>query len=126
MMQALKNNLGILNQTLFKPLQGNVLIVLVIALLTAGIMVKLYAGHTAPAMQIRARTVPRPEQPLNLNRASVEELCLLPGIGVVRARQIVKYRRHQGRFHAVDELKNIPGIGDKTIERLRPLLRISP
>jgi competence protein ComEA len=50
--------------------------------------------------------------PLDLNRASVEDLCLVPGIGESLAREIVTYRRRKSGFRSVEELKNVTGIGD--------------
>jgi competence protein ComEA len=50
--------------------------------------------------------------PLNLNRVSVEDLCLIPGIGEPLAREIVIYRDRRKGFRSVEELKNIKGIGD--------------
>jgi competence protein ComEA len=50
--------------------------------------------------------------PLNLNRVSVEDLCLIPGIGEPLAREIVTYRDRRKGFRSVEELKNIKGIGD--------------
>ena len=50
--------------------------------------------------------------PLNLNRVSVEDLCLIPGIGEPLAREIVTYRERRKGFRSVEELKNIKGIGD--------------
>lgn len=50
--------------------------------------------------------------PLNLNRVSVEDLCLIPGIGEPLARDIVIYRDRRKGFRSVEELKNIKGIGD--------------
>jgi competence protein ComEA len=50
--------------------------------------------------------------PLNLNRVSVEDLCLIPGIGEPLAREIVSYRDRRKGFRSVEELKNIKGIGD--------------
>ena len=50
--------------------------------------------------------------PLNLNRVSVEDLCLVPGIGEPLAREIVTYRDRRKGFRSVEELKNIKGIGD--------------
>jgi comEA protein len=126
MMQTLKREIGFLHQVLLKPLQGNLLIILVLSVLCAGFMIRLYSGHNAAAIRVSARAAARPEQPLNLNRASAEELCLLPGIGMVRATQIIEYRRQNGRFNSVDDLTDIPGIGPKTLDRLRPLLRIAP
>jgi competence protein ComEA len=50
--------------------------------------------------------------PLHLNRVSVEDLCLVPGIGEPLAREIVTYRDRRKGFRSVEELKNIKGIGD--------------
>lgn len=56
---------------------------------------------------------------LNINKASLEELQTLPGIGEVRAKSIIEYREAQGGFKSVEELGNISGIGAKTLEKLR-------
>ena len=50
--------------------------------------------------------------PLNLNRVSAEDLCLIPGIGEPLAREIVTYRDRRKGFRSVEELKNIKGIGE--------------
>jgi competence protein ComEA len=51
--------------------------------------------------------------PLDLNRVSVEDLCLVPGIGESLAREIVNYRRSKGGFRSLEELKNVTGIGEQ-------------
>jgi len=51
--------------------------------------------------------------PLDLNRASIEDLCLVPGIGESLARGIVTYRSRKGGFRSVEELKNVTGIGEQ-------------
>jgi competence ComEA-like helix-hairpin-helix protein len=61
---------------------------------------------------------------LDLNAASVAEFELLPGIGPSAAARIVAYREQIGGFHSVDELGGVKGIGTKTMERLRPLVRV--
>ncbi len=64
--------------------------------------------------------------PLDLNRVSVEDLCLLPGVGESLAREIVRYREKRKAFRSIEELKNISGIGDKKWEILKPFLTVSP
>ncbi|HJO24300.1 MAG: helix-hairpin-helix domain-containing protein [Myxococcota bacterium] len=61
---------------------------------------------------------------VNVNTASAEELQLLPGIGEVRAREVVALRQRRGAFKSVDELKEVTGIGDAGLKRLRPFVRL--
>lgn len=56
---------------------------------------------------------------VNINTATPQELVLLPGIGKAKAEQIVQYRQAKP-FASVDDLKNIPGLGAKRIEAMRP------
>lgn len=65
-----------------------------------------------------------PAAPLDVNTASAAELDALPGIGPVLAGRIVETRDAHGPFAAVDELVEVPGIGDAVLERLRPLVRV--
>jgi len=57
--------------------------------------------------------------PLDLNRVSVEDLCLIPGIGESLASEIVTYRERRTGFRSVDELKNVKGIGEKKYKDLK-------
>lgn len=56
---------------------------------------------------------------VNVNTATVEELCVLPGVGEKKAQAIVAYREENGPFSAVEELEAVSGIGPKIIEGLR-------
>ncbi len=60
------------------------------------------------------------ESPIDLNAAEPELLEELPGVGPVRAREIVRHRRERGGFRSVDELVEVRGIGPVTLERMRP------
>ena len=63
--------------------------------------------------------------PINLNTATIAQLDALPGIGTVRAQAIVAYRdAHGGAFQRVDDLLLVPGIGQVTLERLKPYVMV--
>ncbi|PRX47251.1 competence protein ComEA [Prauserella shujinwangii] len=62
--------------------------------------------------------------PVDLNAAGREELESLPGIGEVTARSILDWRARHGRFTAVEQLREVDGIGDKRFERLRDLVSV--
>ena len=63
---------------------------------------------------------------LNLNTATEQDLADgLPGIGAAKARAIVTRRVQKGGFRNVRELLEVPGIGQKTLEKLEPLLFVS-
>ena len=60
-------------------------------------------------------------RPIDLSRASEEDLVLLPGIGPARARAIVRHRENNGGIESLAELEEVRGIGPKTLSRLRGL-----
>ena len=61
---------------------------------------------------------------ININAATQSQLETLPGIGSVKAGQIVKYRQENGYFTSVDDLLNISGIGAKTLDNIKDLISI--
>lgn len=57
---------------------------------------------------------------VNVNTATPEQLELLPGVGPARARAIIEHRKEHGPFAEVEDLRQISGIGEKALERIRP------
>ncbi|MFJ9695383.1 helix-hairpin-helix domain-containing protein [Kitasatospora sp. NPDC101183] len=60
--------------------------------------------------------------PVSLNRATLEQLDALPGVGPTLAQRILAYRVSHGSFRSVDQLRQVSGIGARTYAELRPLL----
>ena len=79
-------------------------------------------GATATA----AATAPEPApgQPLNLNTATLEQLDTLSGIGPLTAQKILDFREERGGFGSIEELGEIPGIGDVRLASLREELTL--
>ena len=64
--------------------------------------------------------------PLDLNTATQADLEGLSGVGPVTAQAILAWREEHGRFTSVDELLEVSGIGEKTLERLAPDVTVGP
>lgn len=56
---------------------------------------------------------------VSINNASTEELMTLPGIGESKAKDIIDYRTKNGPFKKLEDLKNIPGIGENVYNNLK-------
>jgi competence protein ComEA len=62
--------------------------------------------------------------PVAVNQAPVGELESLPGIGPVLAARIVAHREANGPFAAVEDLLDVPGIGESKLAEIRPAVRV--
>lgn len=56
--------------------------------------------------------------PIDINRASLDDLITLSGIGPALAQRIIDYRREHGPFRSVEELERVSGIGPQTVQGL--------
>lgn len=61
---------------------------------------------------------------LDLNTATLSDLMRLPGIGEKKGSAILAWRQEKGGFSAVEELLEVKGIGEATLERLRPYVTV--
>ena len=80
------------------------------------------AASAAPGASAAAS--PQPGVPLNLNTATLEQLDELQGIGPATAQQILDYRDEHGGFGSVEELDQVPGIGETRLAALRDKVRV--
>lgn len=62
---------------------------------------------------------------INLNTASKEELCKIPGIGQSRADAIVSYREQNGRFQAIEDIMQVSGIKQATYEKIKDSITVN-
>jgi competence protein ComEA len=56
---------------------------------------------------------------VNINTADKAALEALPDVGPAKAAAIIEYRQKMGGFKTVSDLEKVPGIGDKTVEKLK-------
>ena len=61
---------------------------------------------------------------LDINTATAEQLTTLDGIGETKAAAIIAYRNEHGGFSSVDELLNVKGIGEKTLQNIRKFITV--
>lgn len=82
------------------------------------------AGETPPPVSSSAQTISPSSGSgcLDINRATLEELDGLPGIGSTYAQRIIEYRAAHGPFQDVEELAEVKGIGPATLEKIRDLV----
>lgn len=77
----------------------------------------IFIGNT---QSLEATSDPR----ININLATEADLDSLPGVGPVMAGRIIAWRNSNQRFHSIEQLQEVPGIGPKVFANLKPLVRI--
>lgn len=82
------------------------------------------AGAGEPAVAAPGTPGAPPAAPIDLNTATPEQLDTLDGVGPITAQKIIEYRQEHGGFGSVDELGQVPGIGEKRLAALRDHVRV--
>lgn len=103
--------------------------------LAAALALGLWTAHLvpAPASRVLSRpagaplTLPSPALPqgaVAVNEAGADELDALPGVGPAIARRIIEEREKNGPFFFPEDLLNVKGIGEKTLDKLLSHIRL--
>lgn len=80
--------------------------------------------NTQPAAKPEAAAQPQQEQ-VSINEATAEQLtAVMNGVGLKKAQAIVSYREQYGPFSAIQQLSEVPGIGNALIERNAARLKL--
>lgn len=61
---------------------------------------------------------------LDVNKASNNQLAAIKGIGIKKAQAIIDYRQEHGDFSQLDQLMHVKGIGQATLEKIRPFITL--
>lgn len=61
---------------------------------------------------------------ININTSNKDELMTVPGIGPVMAGRIIRYREDFGPYKTLEDIQRVKGIGVKTLERIKPYIKI--
>jgi competence protein ComEA len=97
-------------------------------LLPLAVLVALLSTHAQGAAAQAPDRAARPAATavvVNLNTASASDFEALPGIGAKTAARIIEYRQKNGPFKKIEELMNVPGIGEKNFLKLKPQLTVA-
>lgn len=93
-----------------------------------GEQIYIYPAQSSAPTSARGATTRRAQPsvraPLSINRASASEFEALPGIGPVLAARIISYRKSHGSFTAIEDLLNVPGIGEPTFSKFKNQIRV--
>jgi competence protein ComEA len=92
--------------------------VMIALLLTGLTLTANYTLAAKPDATINKQTATAQQQKLNLNKASVEQLVAVPGIGKSKAQAILTYIQENGPITSQKQLTEVKGIGDKLAEKV--------
>lgn len=92
--------------------------------LTIFAVLLLLIGVTPVMGAGKAKASSSPSISININTANVAQLTKLPGIGPKKARRIIETRKKLGRFKRIEDIMKVKGIGEKTFQRIKHMIRV--
>ena len=120
-------------------MKNNSVILLACAcLIVASFLCGLYVGRNMGGGEIQTEVLPqasapvstssRPSSPqngkININTADIYTLMSLDGIGETYAQRIIEYRETNGPFEKIEDIQNVPGIGEKRFEQIKDSITV--
>jgi len=78
---------------------------------------------TASGFQSKAK--PTIDSPIDLNKATMDDLTALPGVGKTTAQRIIDFRESNSMFTSIEDLLKIKGIGQKKFEKIKPFVKVN-
>jgi competence protein ComEA len=85
---------------------------------------KAKAGVTQAADSPKAALKAETPEKINVNKADLGALSHIKGIGPETAQNIITYRKEVGNFEALEDLLKVKGIGEKTLQEIKPFISI--
>ncbi len=98
---------------------------IVTALMLVLVLVCASAAPAAAAPSAAPKAAASEARPIDLNTADSAALETVPGIGKSLSQRILTFREKNGPFQSVDDLLKVQGVGEKSIQKLRPYLTVS-
>jgi competence ComEA-like helix-hairpin-helix protein len=83
-------------------------------------------GAGVAAAQEKAKKLPPPSRPFDINTATYDQFHSLPGVGPVTAQRILDFRKKSGPFQRVEDLLAVRGISAGRLEKIRPFVMVKP
>ena len=83
---------------------------------SGGTSLEGFAGSDAKNSNINSNKI------ININSANQSDLENLPGIGEATALKIIDYRNNNGKFNSIEDLKNVKGIGENKLDKIKDLI----